>query len=210
MNDPFESECLFHVYNHANGTENVFRCDANYLYFLNKYREFIYPIAETYCYCLMPNHFHLLIKIRSEEKLAKYAHLNKKNIEVLTKFISQIFSNFFNCYAKSFNEMFNRKGSLFIRPFKRKKINSDEYLTRIIHYIHYNAVHHGFVKKIDDWPYNSYQSILSDRPTMLERESILKWFGGIDEFIKFHQWKPDPKLIIELEKKQELSDDRTV
>lgn len=61
-------ETVYHNYNHANGSEDLFRKDENYRYFLQKYSEYIYPIAETYAYCLMPNHFHLMVKVRSEER----------------------------------------------------------------------------------------------------------------------------------------------
>src|SRR5699024_7832798 len=63
-------ETYYHIYNHANGTENLFREKKNYAFFLKKYQQHIAPIAETYAWCLMPNHFHLLIKMRSEQEIA--------------------------------------------------------------------------------------------------------------------------------------------
>ena len=57
----------YHIFNHANGFENVFREDENFRFFLEKYREFISPVAETYAYCLLPNHFHLVVRIRKRE-----------------------------------------------------------------------------------------------------------------------------------------------
>lgn len=57
----------YHIFNHANGFENVFCNDCNYWFFLDKYRKYISPIAETYAYCLMPNHFHLVVRIRKKE-----------------------------------------------------------------------------------------------------------------------------------------------
>ena len=61
-------EAVYHVYTHANGFENLFNSEENYRFFLKKYVHHIYPIAETYAYCLMPNHLHLMIRIRSEKK----------------------------------------------------------------------------------------------------------------------------------------------
>jgi len=58
---PLEVEKCYHIYNHAVGNENLFRCDENYRYFLKKYAEHISPIADTFAYCLMPNHFHLSV-----------------------------------------------------------------------------------------------------------------------------------------------------
>lgn len=65
----FEPGVFFHLFNHGNGNDNLFRCDDNYNYFILKYTEYIKPIVDTYAYCLLPNHFHYLIKIREEEKL---------------------------------------------------------------------------------------------------------------------------------------------
>ena len=62
-------EKYYHIYNHANGNENLFREQKNYEYFLEKYKQHINPIAETIAWCLMPNHFHLLVKIKTEEEI---------------------------------------------------------------------------------------------------------------------------------------------
>lgn len=65
-------ENTYHVYNRANGNEKLFLSDENYCYFLKKYDEYIYPIADTFCYCLMPNHFHFLIRIKEESVLKNF------------------------------------------------------------------------------------------------------------------------------------------
>ncbi|MBN1181316.1 MAG: hypothetical protein JXB49_03445 [Bacteroidales bacterium] len=54
----------YHIYNRGNNSEALFRIDENYSYFLNLYDEHIQPIADTYAWALMPNHFHLLVRIR--------------------------------------------------------------------------------------------------------------------------------------------------
>lgn len=64
-----ESDKYYHIYNHANGFENVFRCNENYLFFIQKYRFHLLPFIDTYAYCLMPNHFHLLIRVKSREEM---------------------------------------------------------------------------------------------------------------------------------------------
>ncbi len=211
MNDPFQPECFYHVYNHANGNENLFRCSENYSYFLKKYGEYIEPVAETLCYCLMPNHFHFLVRIKNEGSF--YAFIKNRSskalqgfktlegmgavekISAINRIVTLQFSHLFNCYTQSYNRLFNRKGSLFIPRFNRKEIDSNDYLTKIIHYIHYNPIHHGFCKCIDEWPFSSYKTILSDKPTKLSRETVLQWFGGHKEYIQFHKWQPE--LILE-------------
>lgn len=64
-----ESDKYYHIYNHANGFENVFHCNENYLFFLNKYRFHLLPFFDTYAYCLMPNHFHFLVRVKSREEM---------------------------------------------------------------------------------------------------------------------------------------------
>jgi len=68
---PLKPDISYHIFNHANGFENLFREPENYRYFLEKYRLHISSIAETYAYCLMPNHFHLVIRIRKREAIEK-------------------------------------------------------------------------------------------------------------------------------------------
>lgn len=92
--------------------------------------------------------------------------------------------------------MYSRRGSLFIPNFKRSEITDDTYLTAVIVYIHRNPVHHGFTIDWTKWRLSSYQTILSEKPTALKREEVLKWFGNVDQFLKIHR---DEKLSKSLE-----------
>lgn len=74
--EPFTPSSLYHVYNHGNGDENIFRSEGNYEYFLMKFNQYISPIADTFAYCLMPNHFHFALCIKEESKLTE--HFNDK------------------------------------------------------------------------------------------------------------------------------------
>ncbi len=67
-----EPDCFYHIYNRANGSEQLFLSDENYRFFLRKYLHHIEPIINTYCYCLMPNHFHLLVQVKSELEILSY------------------------------------------------------------------------------------------------------------------------------------------
>lgn len=62
----------YHIYNRGNNRENLFVEPRNYPYFLNLYAKHILPIAETYAYCLLPNHFHFAIRTRTEEEQEAY------------------------------------------------------------------------------------------------------------------------------------------
>jgi len=60
----FEEGRYYHIYNRTADKQAMFRNDANYHFFLKRYDEYISPIAETYAYCLLGNHFHLLIRVK--------------------------------------------------------------------------------------------------------------------------------------------------
>lgn len=174
---PFEPSGYYHVWTHANGTENIFREDENYSFFLSKYSFHLSPVVKTFAYCLMPNHIHLLIQVRENPALSA----------------SKAFSNLLNSYCQSYNKKYHRKGSLFMSNLKRKKIDTDSYFTRCITYIHQNPAHHGFVKDFTKWKHSSWKTIFSEKQTHLEREKVLEWFGGREAMISNH------KSSIELE-----------
>ena len=128
----------YHIYNHANGNDQLFYEEKNYHYFLDKMKEFILPVAKIYSYCLMPNHFHILLKIKDEDEIRnmesfpKFETLEKVSKEdkiqfiekmerVVSSFVSKQFSNFFSSHTQAINRMYSRKGSLFMKNFKRKK-----------------------------------------------------------------------------------------
>ena len=54
----------FHVYNRGNNKETIFKTEENYYYFLSLWKKYIEPVAQTFCYSLLPNHFHFFIRIR--------------------------------------------------------------------------------------------------------------------------------------------------
>ncbi len=87
---PLQPNTTYHIFNHANGFENVFREPENYRFFLEKYLKYIFPVAETYAYCLMPNHFHLVLRIRKREIVEA---LIQNKIDFKNQYISNL-SNF--------------------------------------------------------------------------------------------------------------------
>lgn len=180
---PFVPTCYYHIYNHGNGDDNIFRVEENYPYFLRRYIQYMAPLVSTYAWCLMPNHFHFLIRIREEDEIRKAARQDIKDISV---YISRAFSNFFNAYAKAYNKMFERRGSLFLSNLKRKNVTDIDYLCRLVHYIHYNPAHHGFVKDPSDWKHSSYYSWFSDEDSFIEKKEVMGWFGGKEGFKEYH------------------------
>ena len=194
----------YHIYNHGNADDNIFRNNGNYSYFLNRYAYYINPVAETCAYCLLPNHFHFIIHVKNEMDLLKI--MNKENVKTekirtdgLPDFVNQQSSNFFNAYSKAFNKMYKRKGKRFRLPFKRKHLDTDAYLLKAIHYIYSNPVHHAFVKNMNDWSYSSIHAYESERKTQIQRHSILEMFGSLQAFKKYHAQPVDTQYKIEMD-----------
>jgi len=207
----YEPNGIYHIFNHANGHENMFKEEENYNYFLQKYAEKLNGVVSTLAYCLMPNHFHLLIKVRSEEVLLNFLEKKKEkfkdlkipkgltDVELHHFIVKRQFHNFLGGYAKAFNKFHNRKGSLLRQNTKRKMVNEAGYLTNAIRYIHLNPVFHGFTLSPRDWIHSSYHVFIDECETRIPKAEILNWFGGIEGFINFHQEKLTYDLIPGLE-----------
>lgn len=191
-----EPNKLYHIYTHANGFENLFKSQENYRYFLQRYRHFIPPVAETLAWCLMPNHLHLLVKIKSEEEIRKTFPQTSKvlNAEAgdlrglgpVEKRISKQFSNLFNAYTKAYNIRYKRRGTLFIPNFKRKEIIDNSYLTNGICYIHNNPVNHGFVPNLQEWNWSSYHDLSLNNASLIHTNFVINWFGNVQAFQQAH------------------------
>lgn len=176
---------VYHIYNIANGEDNLFRSDENYNFFLDKYFRYIDPIAETFAFVLMPNHFYLMVRIRSELEITN--NIKSEKIKKPEKILSNQFGRLFNSYSKAFNKMYGRNGSLFQRPFKFKEVENDSYFTQLILYIHNNPIKHGFVKNIYDWPYSSIHQLSKNNSDKLNYSEVIDWFGDADQFKKVHE-----------------------
>jgi REP element-mobilizing transposase RayT len=207
---PLQPDTSYHIFNHANGFENIFRHEANYWFFMEKYWKYIGPVAETYAWCLMPNHFHLVVRIRKlNDNFSKVSSIDKAipmnsginykskcnnfgkvlspGDRELEKYISKQFANLFSCYTQSFNKVYGRMGSLFIKNFKREPILDKTQFVNSIIYTHRNPVHHKFCKQYEDWPYSSYLDIINRSEDKIETGKLLRMMGGMDNFVSLHQ-----------------------
>jgi len=195
----------YHIYNRGINGENLFHQEKDYERFLTLYARYIEPIAETYAWVLMPNHFHLLVRIK-DHIAYKYSRSDFPNEEdfnaVKWETIATIpdttipktqipeayrhFSHLFNAFTKYINLPSERHGNLFERPFRRKVIDNEIYLKNVVLYIHHNPVHHGFCEHPTDYPWSSYLSCVSAKPTKLYREAVMEWFHDESNFRFLH------------------------
>ena len=162
-----------------------FSQSANYRHFLSLYARYVEPIADTYAYCLLPNHFHLLVRVKEAEEQQRTLETRVPTARVLKP--SQQFANLFNAYAKAINKAYGRTGSLFENPFERIRVTADAHFAHLTVYIHCNPQKEGIVTEFCDWPFSSYHAMLSTKPTRLKRDDVLAWFDGLEGLVAAHK-----------------------
>ncbi|GAB3894836.1 hypothetical protein [Spirosoma agri] len=198
---PLVEDCYYHIYNRGNNGDNLFFQDRNYRYFLQKYDFYLSGYLETYAFCLLPNHFHLLVRIRNFSDLPAQEQTLRHGLALITspeRIISEQFRRFFSSYAKSIKVQEDRTGSLFEKNFRRKVVQSEQYFTALVTYIHRNPQAHGICLDFTDYPYNSYQRIINPKPTRLMKQSVVDWFGDVNAYKQFHQESVVPGFISDL------------
>lgn len=209
---PLLANHYYHIYNRGNNGVDVFLEQRNYQHFLKLYTQHIFPIAKTYAYCLMKNHFHFLVSMRpvaldlsnlDDRNLSGFgntkgleipntSHLdlsglkNPKGLDATEINYSQHFGNLFNAYTKAINKAYQRTGSLFEKPFHKILVDSDSYLIQLVSYIHRNPQHHGVVDDFRTYPYSSYLAIHSQKHSKVETQTTLSWFSSISSFEAYH------------------------
>lgn len=188
----------YHIYNRGNNGIDIFLENENYLHFLRLYAKYIEPIAETYAWCLLKNHFHILVRIKDKNEIVvgDLTYNTTAAPKVVEPF--RQFSHLFNAYTQAINKKHHRTGSLFEKSFERKLVTSEKYFQQLIFYIHNNPVHHGFVKQMSLYPWSSYSSIISDKPTLMKRDEILSLFGSKADFLDYHTEQQNTNSINEL------------
>lgn len=198
---------VYHIYNRANGSENLFREEKNYDFFLHKLEEHITPIAEIFSWCLLANHFHLMVRIRSEDIVRKNVGGAVLNEAVsFGKLCNKRFSNFFSSYAQAYNKVYQRRGNLFQANMKTKLVTHAQYHKHLLIYIHQNAVKHGFVNDFKDWPYSSWFQYTDMIQSMEKGQSVIspeiksevfQWFGSKEKFMQAHSLIENIRSVFE-------------
>ena len=189
---PLKPDCYYHIYNRGINSEDLFKQERNYSYFLSKYAQYLLLVVDTYAYCLMKNHFHLLIKVKDQNTLDCFYNtiINVNTIgqglHSADFVVSKQFAKLFSSFTQSINLSVNRTGSLFETPFKRIEITSETYFTTLIWYIHFNPQKHGFINDFREYPHSSYHAHLSNQLTKLKRNEVIDWFGNSENYKDFH------------------------
>jgi putative transposase len=189
----FTSGNILHIYNRGNNKEKIFFDEQDYSAFLfrfglclgfteeelNKEKLTAMPYSriritntdkndfKLHAFCLMPNHFHLLIE-------------QYKDIQV-----SKLISKLCTSYAMYLNKKHKRVGHVFQDQFKAVIIENDPQLMWTSSYIHMNPVKDKLVKYPGDYKWSSYNDFASKRNLpIVNKEFLISTFGSQNNFIK--------------------------
>ena len=134
----FDLNKLYHLYNRGNNRQKIFFNRDNYIFFLKKIRTHLFPHCNLFAYCLMPNHFHLLIQANE-----KSLELDKNDKSIFSGGLRTLLSS----YTRAINIQEKRTGSLFTQNTHVKSLDSnDDYGLTCFNYIHQNPVRAGIVQ----------------------------------------------------------------
>lgn len=158
---------LFHILSRGNYRQNIFSDREDYQNFqkiLSNTKRLL-PF-QLYAYCLMPNHFHLLIQVDTVP-------------------VSRILHRILTLYANSFNSKHNRTGHLFQGRFKALVCDRNAYLLQLIRYIHLNPVRSSLVDRPSEWEWSSHREYVGELGFRLaDRGFPLSLFSEIPQSAK--------------------------
>jgi putative transposase len=178
----FGEGAYYHIYNRSNNKEKIFLCKEDFNFFLLKLKQNLFPDKilsrmrslpsnsfSLVCYCLMPNHYHLLIR---------------QNTDIPT---SKLLQRICTSYSMYFNKKYQKSGHVFQAKFKQVTIDTDKYLLWLCAYIHQNPAVAGIVKSPVEYQWSSYgEFIKSDiNSDLCQKSIILDQFKNSLEFAKF-------------------------
>ena len=158
-----------HVTQRGNRRQQTFFADEDYRAYLDLMGEWCGRHGvSVWAYCLMPNHYHLLIYLKAGSLGSDMMH------------------SFSISYAKAVNQQQGRVGPLFQGRFQAKLVDNDGYLQHVSRYIHMNPVSAGLVERPEDWAYSSYRDYIGLRSDRLPAPgAVLQQFASAAEYRAF-------------------------
>lgn len=197
---------FYHIYNRGNNGCALFVEPECFRHFLDLYEIYIQPVAESFAWVLMGNHFHFLVRIKKnivykygleniagsdDENLKKWQTIEASSEKAPANKVKPVpwrhFGHLFNAYSRYHQIRFGRTGNLFERPFKRKLIHDEHHFRQVLLYIHQNPVHHGLCQHPLEYPWSSYLNFISENQSLLQREATKRLFGNNENYEKAHR-----------------------
>jgi REP element-mobilizing transposase RayT len=157
----FQPNSFYHIYNRGNNKQLIFFNQNNYIYFQRKIMETLTPLCDIIAYCLMPNHFHILVYIPETSEGTKT--LNSQPQQILVRKLGTLLSS----YCQAINKQEERTGSLFQQKTKSKELVDESYLRTCFYYIHQNPLKARLVNKLEDWQYSSFIHYLRQKSEII-------------------------------------------
>ena len=155
--DVFAHNHYYHIYNRGVGKALIFFNPGNYEYCLRLVKRYYRQYgAAIIAYCLMPNHYHFLLRQETEQALSKFVNV------------------LFNAYVQAVNRQQGRKGTLFEGRFRHVWVDREEYLAHLCRYIHLNPVRAKLVTRVQDWPYSNYLEWIGLQTENLKDEVFIR------------------------------------
>lgn len=200
-------EKFYHIFNRGNNRETIFPQERNYFFFLERYKKYCASIFKTFAYALMPNHFHLVVQVRAQKEIeALIRNTSREGFkkyqdaelteEICGNYVTKELNHFFVSYSKAVIVQEKRTGSLLQNRFHHPEITNNQQLRNSIVYAHLNAIHHGFVKHVDDWRFTSYHDCIAVDNSFIVANEVLELFDGIDNFIFLHRERNKDLLLM--------------
>ncbi len=189
----FIPENLYHIYNRSNQGKPLFFNRENYLFFLRKIRTGFLKHCNILAYCLMPNHFHLLVYIKND--------INEK---ALTSSIGILQRS----YTQAINKQNRQTGSLFQQHYKAKCVsgeNMNYYPLNCFIYIHQNPLLSKLVEKIEDWEFSSFKDYLGERHGSLCSQNLVRELLNLPNNNDFYELSYSNLDIDKIERKLKLN-----
>jgi putative transposase len=193
----FETGHIYHIYNQGNNRDKIFFEEKNYYFFLEKLKTHVIPLTDILAWCLMPNHFHLLVYVtKTEVDLSPGTTLSRTRTRSLQQSIGIMLAS----YTRAINQSYNRSGSLFRKETKaicvtkvdkiaRSWLNTqgvtmvnavipeNQYPNICFNYILFNPLKDKLVKKNEDWKFSSYTDTINFRKGKLISRERIREFG---------------------------------
>ncbi len=184
---PLVTGQIYHIYNRGSEKRSIYQDRRTFNRFLrsavyyqhagpkSKFSKFLKSIkelktdlkVEIIAYCLMPNHYHFLVK------------------QLKDGGITEMFSKLGNSYTKYFNIKYDRVGPLFQGEFKAKLIEDDEQLLHVTRYIHLNPTVAYLTTRPEDYEWSSYREYISDSSGICNTKLTLGLIGSKEKYRLF-------------------------
>lgn len=160
----FEEDKFYHVFNRGNGKQKIFFERENYNFFLKKVEKELMPLCSILAYCLMPNHYHLLIYTDKSSDHFKWS-------DDYSQKVSRKLGTLQSSYTRAINKRYDRSGSLFQQKLKAINLTDKTLGTRApeicFHYIHQNPFKAGLAKTLD-WEFSSFKEYINQSPVICD------------------------------------------